>query len=511
MADFDLKTLMLQRIAAFDPTIDTSDSSQLSELACRPFEFFLTGLEAVIQADDVVRDLRKASLMTFDQVAAFASNFDVTPKSGTRAVGAVSVYFRTPQDVTISVGQGFTAGNGARFFSTVTTSVTATQMSAQFDPIQGTYRIDIPSVQSTGAGDEFSIEAGQMIAMDGQGANVSMVTNLAAFSISVAAETKEQLAARIFSSASMRNYCSADSTKAILLGDPRVVAASVIGAGDPEMTRDILFGGLHVNGLQDAYVYGAEPLSDYVVDQPLRPDFLPTFLFFGRDLTLGRYDASAPIGATPGPVVAVLKVEHGTGTGSGFAPIGLLANGEDYVMEFMSPGTANTKNSSEELWKLRLIRRPESPSSSVRVTALRTNLPSILQTELPGLGTRAPAQGCLIKAFTVALLDVAVTVKPLPGSSRDASVYEKVIADLIRSTPIAGTIDDSDIVAALAAAGIDRTELPFTTVARIFYPSLAVATIPLGDSIDAAALESGAFTARTIAYHPGLIEVSIVA
>ena len=509
MANFDIKTFLNQRITAVDPSIDTSDMSQTSEIMSRTLASFLAGLEEMIQQDDVVRDLRKASQMTFDQVAAIAANWGVDPKSGSRSVGTVNIFYRTPQDASITIGQAFTASNGTRFFASAPVSITSAQLSAQFDATQGGYRLDVPGITSTGAGPEFSVAAGSISAMDSQTENVLLVTNLADFSQSVAAETGQQLADRIISSASMHNYCSADSTKAVLLADPRITAVSVIGAGDIEMIRDILFGGLHTNGMQDTYIYPAAPLKTYIADQPIRPDFLPSFFFYGHDVTAGRYDPAIPIGDNAGPIVGVRKVEYGTGSGSGFIPFGVLSAGEDFVYEFIAPGIAATKNSSEEVWRLHLIKRPPAPATSVRITALRNPLPSILQAELATSGNRAPAQGTMFKAFTLALLDVSAIVKPLPGASTDSATYANAISDLIQRTPIAGAVDVSDIIDALVVAGADDVVLPVVAVANIFYPDLVTATIQITNTVGSPSIERGAFTARTIALYPGNISVVV--
>lgn len=509
MTDFDNKTFLLQRIALADPSIDTTDASQWSALVGRPVQNYTSGLGALIANDDIARDLRKSEQMTFDQVAAFASNFFVDPKTGTSSTGTVNIFFIAPQDVNIALGQAFTADNGTRYFASASLQITAAQVSAQFDSNYGGYRVDVPNVTSTGFGSDYSIVAGSIVAMDNETANVLLVTNLSDFSKSVAAETKAELAARIPDAASQRNYCSTDSTKALLKNDPRVLAVTVIGAGDVEMVRDIQFGGIHSNGLQNTLVYAAEPLIVTAVDQPIQPDFLPTFVFYGHDITAGVMNPALPIGANAGPVVAVEKVEYGTGSGNGFLPIGTLANGEDFVYEFMPGGSAATKNSPEEFWRIALIKRPPSPATTVRATVLRNTLPSILQTELFPTGARAPAQATLFFGFTVALVDITATVRPLPGASNDPAVYEAALAALIRSTPIAGEVDQSDLVDILVRAGADEVFLPVKAEAAVYYPDLVVATVELQSGLDVAAFDRGPYTARTIGLYPGVITVTV--
>lgn len=510
MADFDIKTFLLQRMALVAPDVDTGESSQWSALVGRPLQNFMAGLGELINNDDIVRDLRKSSQMTFEQVAAFASNFYVPPKIGTASVGTVSVFFATPQDVSIAIGQQFTASNGTRYFASRGLQVSAAAVAAQFDSNNGGYRIDVPFVTSKAFGPDYSITAGSIISMDNQTENVILVTNLTDFSKSVSAETKEQLAARIKDGASMRNYCSTDSTKALLGDDPRVAADTIIGAGDIEMIRDIEYDGVHGNGLQDTYVIGAEPLTVTAIDQPIVPDFLPTFVFYGHDITAGVMNPALPIGANAGPVVAVEKVEFGTGSGNGFLPIGTLANGEDFVYQFLPGGDAGTKNSPEEYWRIALIKRPPSPATTVRATVLRNKLPSILQVELPTNGARTPAHATLFKSLTVAIVDVNSAVKPLPGASNDPAVYEAAIEALIRGTPIAGEIDQSDIIDALVRAGADSVGIPVKAEAVVFYPDLVVSTVQLVADVTGVEFDRGPFTARTIALVPGIITVTII-
>jgi len=515
MANFDMKTFLLLRMAlaakAQGIDIDTSDASQWAALMGRPGLNWTAGLGDLINNDDIARDLRKADQMTFDQVAAYASNFFVAPKSGASSTGTVNIFFKVPQVVNVVVGQRFTASNGARFFASTAVQMSEAQVAAQYDSNNGGYRVNVPGVTSSSSGPDFSIKAGSIVAMDNQTDNVLLVTNLADFSKSVAAETKLQLAARIKNSASMRSMVSADSTTALLADDPRINgnAITVIGSGDIEMQRDILFDGIHGNGQQDTYIYSAQPLETLTLDQPIALDSLPTFVFYGHDITAGVLDPTIAIGANAGPVVAVQKVEYGTGTGNGFLPIGVLANGEDYVFDFPSGSSAATKNSSEEFWRIQLIKRPPSPSTTVRATVLRNQLPSILQSELPGMGPRAPAHSTLFKAFTVALLDVSASVRPLPGASADPAVYEAAIAGLIATTPIAGEIDESDIIDILVRAGADQVIVPLSAEARVFYPDLVEKFVQMTSDVRGSDFDRGPYTARTIGFVPGIITVEV--
>jgi hypothetical protein len=510
VADFNVKTFLAQRIAAVDPAIDTADTSQWSQIIGGPMTVFLTALEQLIQVDDAVRDVRLISALSFDQVAALAANFFVEPKLGENSTGTVTIFFTSPQDAVIVLGQAFTANNGSRFAATIPVSITSAQLASQYDTVFGGYRLDVPGVTSSGVGPEFSVKAGNITSFDGQPSNVLLVTNLTDFSVSVASETKEQLAARVIASASMRNFCSADSTTALLLGDARLLAVSVIGAGDREMIRDILYGGLHINAMQDTYVYGAAPLTVTVLDQPILPDSLPSFVFYGHNIYSGILDPNTPIGTNAGPVVAVQKMEYGTGTGSGFVAAGTLALDEDFRYEFMPGGIAATKNSPEEFWRIKFIKRPPEPSTTVRATVLRNMLPSILQEELKNTPARTPSHFTLFKAFTVATVDVIAVVKPLPGASVDPQVYTNAIRALIIATPIAGTIDESDIIDVLVRAGADRVTVPLAASANIFYPDLATATQILTGSVGPAALDRGPFTVRTIGFYPGNITVTVV-
>lgn len=511
MATVDLKTLLRQRIQLADPTIDTSDTSQWSELVARPMDAFLSTLDAMLARDEIVRDIRRSADMTQSEIEALASNFYVPTKPGSVSVGAVTLFFASPQDVVIPLGQNFIASNGSKFVTTTTTSITRTQLSTQFDPVKNAYRLDILGIQSKGTGPSFSIKSGDIVAMDGQPANVIQVANESDFSESVAAETRSQYAARIIQSASMRNLCSADSAKALVNDDPRVVAATAVGAGDVEMIRDIVFG-VHANGKQDTYVFSASPLVPYVVDQQLTVGSLPSFLFFGRNLSEQTPTQGTDISEDlAGPIVFIQSVDYGTGTSGGFAQIGTLTAGEDFLYEFLSGYGPETKNSSEEFWRIKIVKRPADPANVIRVTALRAPVVSALQKEFRVSGARTPAHETLFKAFTTILVDVTAVVKPLPGASTLPETYQDAIRNLIVSNPIAASIDDSDIVATLVAAGADRVLLPIKADARILYPDLNEGRAVFDGAITASGLEriQATATARTMAFYPGTITVRI--
>jgi hypothetical protein len=515
MAGFDFEALMLDKVRTSNPGLDVSRASIWSELSSRPFLGFNSLVEQLIGRDAIARDIRKFAEMTDDELDALAANFWVFRKTGTTAVGTVTAYYSVPQDVAIGFGQPFVSKTGAVFIATAPVVLSKAQVSLAFDPVQNAYRVDIPSVQSTGTGDFFNVGVNDIVQMSSQTDNVILVTNLTPFSTSIARETNAELAARIIDSASMRNLCSADSTTALVKSDLRVNAVSVIGAGDPEMIRDITFG-VHINGLQDTFIYPKTPLIPYIVEGQVTGGGItfPSFTFVGRDLS-ATFTGEPPVfnPDSAGPVVFISKVEFGTGIGSGFTAQGTMTLGEDFTYQFIGTGNVNNKNSDLETWRVIILRNPvpSITDTTIRITALRAPLISALQFEFRTSGKRSTSHTTLFKSFIPVFLDVSATIKPKNGASNIADFYVQVIRDLIASTPIAIGLDGSDIIAQLEDFGADRVEIPIIATGRVLYPDLSEATAAFQNNVNLTSLERlevGA-SIRTMALYPGTITVTL--
>jgi hypothetical protein len=511
----NFKELMLAKIRAAAPDLDTTFTSIFYELCVRPFLSFLSVIESLIDRDAIARDIRRYAEMTDQELEALAANFFVFRKSGTPSVGTVTVFYDTPQDVVIPIGQTFTSKSGASFVSTETISLSKNQLSLKYDRTEDAYRVDVPGVKSVGTGDGYNIGIGEIVQISSQTENIKFITNYSPFSKSVAKEENSEFAARIKNSASMRNLCSADSAAALLSDDDRVSAVSTIGAGDPEMIRDIKYG-THVNGMQDTYIYASEPPSVSLFEKAIdNPTALPTFYFNGSDLS-AVFTGSIPEynPSNPGPVIYVSSVEYGTGFGTAFSKVGDLAFPEDYAMAFAGDGVKEEKNSTKELWKLQIVKNPDTERTDlvVRVTAYVMPLISNIQAEFKESNKRSAAHTTLFKNFTPAVLDVSVVVKPNPSASRDPSYYENIISSLILANPIAASIDGSDIITALENGGADRVEIPISATARVMYPDLSVLTASFQNNIQLKDLENPdiGVTIRVMALYVGDISVQVI-
>lgn len=491
----DLKTLIKSRINAIDPTIDTSESSQINMLVVNPLVGSLIGVQDVIDRFDIAFDARRASEMTDDETNQMASRWSVTRKERVFAAGSVVIRYAVPQDVVIDVGQQFIANNGAIFIATERMALTASQMASLFDPINGNYVVTVLGIESVDAGDLYDIGPGEIVSMADQTTNVVSVTNPDAFSKSRSGETNEELIARVVQSASTRNYASNDSCVATVLQDPRVRAASAIGSGEPEMVRDILYG-IHRNGMQDIYIYPADDLIEY-----------PVYLATADLANSATYLVQGGLaGQATGPYVFIKSVEYGSGSGAAFVSAGALAPGEDYLLDFYQSSEGD-KNSAIESWVMNFVKIPGV--QTIKVVFLRAPLIAALQSELPALGARATAHRTLYKAITPIFLDIDATVKPAQGKSSDPAYYVSVIQNVIKSAPIASRIDESDLIAALSNAGADRVDIPVLAHARVLYPDLSYATVDFDQEIDASTISRGSATERTMAFYPGTVNVSI--
>lgn len=252
-------TFIQTRLAEVDPNFDVREGTAHYDLFVIPQQFMLQPLNDFMTQRRVGQSVRQMlqdpapdTPTTFSSTDAddAASNLYVTRDTGTISTGTVRVSYITPKDLEFpALTAQFTAGS-LNFFNSSDFTLSASQMALQSDG--SLFYADIP-IQAEQAGDAYSVAAGSITAFLND-TDAVRVTNIAAMSAGLGAETNTALLSRTAKSIGVRDLETNKGINAILKQlFPFLQEIVAIGMLDPEMQRDIVYN-VHVGGRTDVYL-----------------------------------------------------------------------------------------------------------------------------------------------------------------------------------------------------------------------------------------------------------------
>jgi hypothetical protein len=217
----DFRTYLQERMAAFDPTVDTAPGSpfdsQVVEPACRrigtdPFSTDVPAFvkirlqqeypDLAVETCDAITDIilnaftllleplvrenarvkrslsfADPSTLTMDEATAIGANIFAEPNTGSVARGVGRIYVTNPQNIRVSPANFFTDRSGLRYFPDGSQQIRAEDMLLNRE---GTvYYFDVNLVAEQ-AGDQYNIGPDQLVAISGITTSVR-VTNKRSF------------------------------------------------------------------------------------------------------------------------------------------------------------------------------------------------------------------------------------------------------------------------------------------------------------------------------------------
>lgn len=195
-----------------------------------------------------IQNKQSIALSLDSDLEALGSNFSLTKRTGSKARGLALLTFNEIEaDVPISKGGAVIASNGMSF--NVVTSTTA--LSANKNTYRAIASKNRAALDFVGITDEYAIEVLVECSTLGSGGNISRyalrsttiagvsnVTNAASFGGGAPAETNSAFKRRLLGVFSGSNTGTSLGYKNIVLADPDVIDAIVVGPGDVLMTRD---------------------------------------------------------------------------------------------------------------------------------------------------------------------------------------------------------------------------------------------------------------------------------
>jgi len=282
--DGDLETFLVSRLETEIPSIDVSPLAGMRDLVIRACTAILAPFRREISALKLTQSLSKYQSMTRAELNALLANFFTELREGSVSVGIVRMLFPSPRSVTVTPLTQFSTGTGLNFFPQTAQSLTSVQMS--FNQDGSLFFMDI-LVQAESPGEAYNLEPDSITSVIGIN-GVTRVTNLGKFEDGLSEETKDEGVARTQNSITIRNLITDRGVKFVLPENfPAVETLQVIGHGDPEMDRDVVYGPvaisdipggitgkddpglgggeqIHIGGKTDIYVYQAVPDQDDV-------------------------------------------------------------------------------------------------------------------------------------------------------------------------------------------------------------------------------------------------------
>ena len=237
----DLQTFSLERLKQAYPNLAVSEADNLNDLIVNAVTLLWDPVVREIVRVRKNLSLSDPSTLTTDEADSLGGNFFTPRQTGKFSRGTGRVYFGSPQQITVTQNNFFTALGGLVYFPTSVQSIRSSEMLLNTDAT-GLYYFDVSLIASD-PGSAYDIDPKNLVSV----ANIPsavQVTNLARFSGGLDDETPADYAGRLQQSLGEKSLVTLRGTAAKLLeAFPDINRLNVVGAGDPEMQRDVLTGG----------------------------------------------------------------------------------------------------------------------------------------------------------------------------------------------------------------------------------------------------------------------------
>lgn len=257
--------LILSRLRTEMPQLATGDLDALRGILIDPLSPIVDVLRSEIGMLRNARRTTDPSVLRREDIDQLAANFFVSRAPGTTTTGTVRVYFRTAQNVQISAVSRYSTSSGLVFLPLSSQSVPVDRLRGQRSGTE--YWVDV-AVIAEKVGPEYGVAADTVRIVTGVPGAIRC-SNLADFAPGAAEQTNAEVIRSIRSGLTEASLTTRRGIhRAVYENFPGVRAVEVIGAGDPEMERDLLVaegdGHLLVSGM--AFVVGSTCLLFSVYD-----------------------------------------------------------------------------------------------------------------------------------------------------------------------------------------------------------------------------------------------------
>ena len=237
----DLTTFINDRLVQAFPDLATKEGDALTDLLNKP---------ASLLWDPIVREITRVrrnlsfndpSTLTDQEADSLGANFFSERRKGEFARGPGRIFYKSPQNSSISPMNFFTSKGGLHFFPSEIQSIRTEEMILNLSS-DGLYYFDVNTIAES-PGSKYRIGTNELVSV----ANVPSavrVQNLRRFGFGENEEGAQEFVDRVRQELSERSLVTLRGIAAKLLNNfPEVSRLNVVGFNDPEMQRDVVKGG----------------------------------------------------------------------------------------------------------------------------------------------------------------------------------------------------------------------------------------------------------------------------
>jgi hypothetical protein len=255
LGQIDVQALVGQIMQQIDPNMIPREGTAINDLMVKPHGILYQRILNSIMLIARNQSILNAAQMASQELDAFAQNHYIVRQAGTLAYTTVRIYFKDPVSLVVTPQDIFTSQDGLRFYARNYTAISSGEMAGN---IEGSlYFVDIP-IEAENFGSTYNVTSGAITTWVGAPTAALNVVNLTDAFPGQDEEANEDLIQRIQFSIGMRSLVHKTGIGAILAESfPEVQRTVAIGAGDPEMSRDIFYN-VHFYGKTDIYISGTE-------------------------------------------------------------------------------------------------------------------------------------------------------------------------------------------------------------------------------------------------------------
>jgi hypothetical protein len=453
------------------------------------------------------------------------SNWGITRKTGTRAIGSVTIEISQARSVTIPANFTFSV-NGLTYVATQTFT-SRTSEGQISNPVTDRLLVQLSNgnwaftieVEAEDVGSKYKLNAGDTLNPDRT--VVSFVASYATstFNDGLDAETNEQLIAELQLGLAAKALSNRTNMRSYLRSIPAlnlITNQSIVGYGDAEMLRDqhTIFP-VSYGGRVDWYIRGQETL------QRLAVTVTATCISIAGSTSTWQFALNK--NASPGFYeVTKIRRQLDANLNSGFEII-LDSRSNDLTGDGFIPDITTIAEGAYTAFQTAIIQFVDTVTLvsglAVGQTALYTceliGTPLIqeIQTLVSSRDVRSYAADALVKAPVPCFVQVTLTLNKTTGTMVDADMIDKIklaIIGVVNRTDFVGRLDGSYIIEAvhgLITDNISITQLDL--LGRIRRPDGTLQYLRDPDSIVIPEQPVKMVTAKTVQFFAEVADVSV--
>jgi hypothetical protein len=453
------------------------------------------------------------------------SNWGITRKTGTRAIGSVTIEISQARSVTIPANFTFSV-NGLTYVATQTFT-SRTSEGQISNPVTDRLLVQLSNgnwaftieVEAEDVGSKYKLNAGDTLNPDRT--VVSFVASYATstFNDGLDAETNEQLIAELQLGLAAKALSNRTNMRSYLRSIPAlnlITNQSIVGYGDAEMLRDqhTIFP-VSYGGRVDWYIRGQETL------QRLAVTVTATCISIAGSTSTWQFALNK--NASPGFYeVTKIRRQLDANLNSGFEII-LDSRSNDLTGDGFIPDITTIAEGAYTAFQTAIIQFVDTVTLvsglAVGQTALYTceliGTPLIqeIQTLVSSRDVRSYAADALVKAPVPCFVQVTLTLNKTTGTMVDADMIDKIklaIISVVNRTDFVGRLDGSYIIEAvhgLITDNISITQLDL--LGRIRRPDGTLQYLRDPDSIVIPEQPVKMVTAKTVQFFAEVADVSV--